>query len=140
MGYEVSYLYTLGNLFMAILCGVFIIVAPRLLDQTFRNLFAGQFSIKRSECNRKRLQQAHGVFVVHRKGIPLHSPKLHHNVVQIVVMHNLKVFDRCLCYSSVEIKHKRLGFYLKGWTHISLIQITATFTFIPLWALIVKHK
>ena len=70
--------------------------------------FAGELEVEGSEADAEGLEHRAGVGHVHVEVLRTHSPKLHVDVVVVVLVYQLKVLDRCLVYSSVEIQHECL--------------------------------
>lgn len=83
-------------------------VFPSLTRTIKPPLLAGQLPVEAAERDRKRLERAQRVPEIHRENVVRRPAKLHHDVVRVGVVHQLKVLDRRLRDPAVEVEHVRL--------------------------------
>lgn len=72
------------------------------------SLLAGQLPVEAAQCDRKRLERAQRVPEIHRENVVRRPAKLHHDVVRVGVVHQLKVLNGRLRDPAVEVEHVRL--------------------------------
>lgn len=63
------------------------------LPAEHQHLFTGQLAVEARQANGKRLKSAHGIVVVQSEDVFSNSTKLHDNVVGVIIMNYLEVFD-----------------------------------------------
>ena len=74
--------------------------------------FACKLEIEGCESNTKGLEEGTRERDIHIKVVPSYATKLHINVIVIVFVYQLKVFDTRFIYSAIEIKHKGLDLFV----------------------------
>jgi hypothetical protein len=70
--------------------------------------FAGEFEVEGAECDSEGLEEGHGEGDVEVELVLAHAPELHVDLVVVVLVYQLEVFNRSLINTTVEIQHKCL--------------------------------
>lgn len=73
---------------------------------------AGKFEIEWGQADREGLEQADREWNVHIKIVFAYAPKLHVDVVVVVLVYQLEVLDARLVYAPVEIQNERLHLFV----------------------------
>ena len=77
---------------------------------------ASEFEIERSETSTEGLEERAWERHVHVKVVPTDTPKLHVNVIVVVLVYQLKVFHARFVHSAIEIENKGLHLLVPfGW-------------------------
>lgn len=76
------------------------------------NSFACEFEIKGRQPNCKGLEQRGWESHVHIETMRANTSKLHVNVVIIILVYKLEVFDWCFVHASIKIKHESLYLFV----------------------------
>lgn len=73
-------------------------------------LLARQLAVEAGERDRERLERAQRIPEVHREDVVRGPAELHHDVLRVGIVHQLKVLDRGLRDATVKVQHVRLRF------------------------------
>jgi len=80
--------------------------------------FAGKFKIKTTQCNTKCLENATWKSAIYIELVFTDTSKLHINFIVIIFIYQLKVFNTCFIYPSIEIKNESLNLLVPFWWFI----------------------